>query len=196
MSRYLLFYKPDRVVCAWSDERGRATLAQYVPLPGLFEAGRLDYGSEGLLLLTDDGELAHRLTHPLHRQPKTYLVLVEGRPDEAALQALRQGVPVNGELSAPAQAELLDREPDLPPRSVPVQGRQGSPTAWLRLVLREGRKREIRHMTAATGHPTLRLVRVAIGPLTVGELRPGQWRDLTPSEYQALRHTLGLGPAR
>jgi pseudouridine synthase len=195
MARYLVFYKPYRVLCGWTDEgstdeQGRATLAQYVPMPGLFEAGRLDYDSEGLMLLTDDGGLAHRLTHPLYRQPKTYLVQVHGLPDEVALRALRSGVPVKGELTAPAQAEVLAEEPDLPARSVPVQAPAGVPTAWLRLVLQEGRKREIRHMTAAVGHPTLRLVRVAIGPLVLGDLQPGQWRDLTPVELVALQRAL------
>jgi len=190
MSRYLLFYKPYRVLCGSTDEQGRPTLAQYVPAPGLFEAGRLDYDSEGLMLLTDDGGLAHRLTHPLYRQPKTYLVQVQGLPDEAALRALRSGVPVKGELSAPAQAEVLAEEPDVPARSVPVKAPAGVTTGWLRLVLREGRKREIRHMTAAVGHPTLRLVRVAIGPLALGDLQPGQWRDLTPAELAALQKAL------
>jgi 23S rRNA pseudouridine2457 synthase len=192
VARYLLFYKPYRVLCDWHDEQGRATLADYVPVGGLFEAGRLDYDSEGLLLLTDDGPLAHRLTHPFHHRPKTYLVQVSGLPDEAALRALRSGIPVKGRLTAPAQVELLAGEPDLPPRQPPVQLPTGTPNAWLQMVLREGRKREIRHMTAAAGHPTLRLVRMAIGPLGLGDLQPGQWRDLTPDEVVALQGPAGI----
>jgi len=188
--RYLLLYKPYDVLSSFTDPEGRPTLGDYVSVPGIYAAGRLDRDSEGLMLLTNDGWLAHRLTHPRHKQPKTYLAQVEGIPDERALEALRSGVLVKGKLTAPAEVELLPDEPDLPPRPVPIRYRARIPTAWLRIILREGRKRQVRHMTAAVGHPTLRLVRVAIGPLKLGDLQPGQWRDLTREELAALRRTV------
>lgn len=190
--RYLLFYKPYGVLCSFTDPEGRSTLADYIPVPGVYAAGRLDQDSEGLLLLTDDGDLAHRLTHPRFKLPKTYLVQVEHVPSAEALAALRTGVPVKGEMLAAAEVELLADEPDLPPRGVPIRHRPSIPTAWLRIVLREGKKRQIRHMTAAVGHPTLRLVRIAIGPLTLTGLQPGQWRDLTLAELNALKGALQL----
>ena len=188
--RYLLFYKPYGVLSSFTDPEGRPALAAYIPVPGVYAAGRLDQDSEGLMFLTDDGWLNHRLTHPLHKQPKTYLVQVEGIPDESALQALRDGVLVKGERTAPAAAELLPQEPRLPERATPIRDWPSIPTTWLRMVLHEGKKRQIRHMTAAVGYPTLRLVRIAIGPLSLGNLQPGQWRDLTPAELFALRHAV------
>jgi pseudouridine synthase len=187
---YILFFKPYGVLSAFDDREGRATLADYVPVSGLEAAGRLDKDSEGLMLLTDDGILAHRLTHPDHRLPKTYLAQVEGIPSHAALAELRSGVAVKGKMTAPAEVELLAREPSLPERPVPVREHPTIPTNWLRIVLREGRKRQVRHMTAAVGHPTLRLVRVAIGPLSLETLRPGEWRELSTEELRALRHRL------
>jgi len=186
--RYLLFFKPYDVLPDFTDPDGedRPTLAQYVLTPGVQPAGRLDRDSEGLMLLTDDGDLAHRLTHPHYHVPKTYFVQVERIPNDRALAALRRGVLVKGELTAPAEVELLSHEPDLPPR--PIGHPDSVPTAWLRLVLHEGKKRQIRHMTAAVGHPTLRLVRVAIGPLTLRGLAPGEWRELTEREVAALAH--------
>lgn len=191
--RYVLFFKPYGVLSAMTDPEGRPTLADYVPVADIYAAGRLDYDSEGLLLLTDDGDLAHRLTHPRYKLPKTYLVQVEHVPPAEALAALRTGVPVKGERLAAAAAELLPAEPDLPPRCVPVYAPATIPTAWLRIVLHQGKKRQIRHMTAAIGHPTLRLVRVAIGPLTLAGLQPGDWRDLTAAELQALKGALNRG---
>ncbi len=190
--RYLLFFKPYNVLPSFTDPdgKGRPTLAQYIQAPGVYPAGRLDYDSEGLMLLTDDGALAHRLTHPRYHLPKTYFVQVENIPTEAALDALRKGVMVKGEMTAPAEVELLPAEPDLPPRPVPIRYRADIPTAWLKIVLREGRKRQVRHMTAAVGHPTLRLVRVAIGPLTLRGLAPGQWREASSGELEALRRAL------
>lgn len=187
--RYLLFWKPYNVLPSFTDPEaaGRATLADYVTAPRIYPAGRLDYDSEGLMLLTDDGALAHRLTHPRYHLPKTYLVQVENIPTETALRTLRAGVPVKGERTAPAEVELLSVEPTLPPRAVPIRYRATIPTAWLKIVLREGRKRQIRHMTAAVGHPTLRLVRVAIGPLTLAGLTPGEWRELDSRELAALQ---------
>lgn len=192
--RYLLFYKPYGVLCAFTDPEGRPTLADYVDVPGVYAAGRLDLDSEGLLLLTNDGWLNHRLTHPRHEHTKTYLVQAEGEPGAEALAALRKGVMVQGKRTSPARADLLPMPPDLPPRDPPIRYRKNVPTAWLRLTLTEGRKRQVRHMTAAVGHPTLRLVRVALGPLDLGHLQPGAWRDLTLGELDALRAT--LYPAR
>ncbi len=194
--RYLLFYKPYGVLSSFTDEEGRPTLAAYVPVPGVYAAGRLDLRSEGLLLLTDDGVLLHRVTHPRYKLPKIYWVQVEGTPSPEALEALRQGVWVKGEKTAPAEVEILDPPPALPPRPVPIRERKDIPTTWLQIVLREGKKRQVRHMTAAVGHPTLRLVRVALGPLTLADLEPGQWRDLSPEELRALREALRLGPQR
>jgi 23S rRNA pseudouridine2457 synthase len=195
--RYLLFNKPYGVLCAFTDpdyERGenerRPTLADYVDVPGVYAAGRLDLDSEGMLVLTNDGWLIHRLGHPRYRHPKVYLVQVERIPTAEALVALRRGVTIKGKRTAPAEAELLSKIPSLPPRAVPIRKRKTVPTAWLRLVLTEGRKRQVRHMTAAVGHPTLRLVRVGIGPLELGGLEPGEWRDLTSGELDALRAML------
>ncbi len=192
--RYLLLNKPYGVLCAFTDPEGRPTLADYVSVPGVYAAGRLDLDSEGLVLLTSDGWLIHRLSHPRYHHPKTYLVQVERVPDAEALATLRGGVLVKGRRTAPARAELLSVEPDLPPRPVPIRQRQTVPTAWLRLALTEGQKRQVRHMTAAVGFPTLRLVRVAIGPLELADLQPGEWRDLTPGELDALRVTLHQQP--
>lgn len=191
--RYILFHKPYGVLSSFTDEEGRPTLAGYIPIPEVYAAGRLDLRSEGLLFLTDDGDLLHRVTHPRYKLPKTYWVQVEGVPSPEALEALRQGVWVKGEKTGPAEVEVLDPPPALPPRPVPIRERKEIPTTWLQIVLREGKKRQVRHMTAAVGHPTLRLVRVALGPLTLSDLEPGQWRDLTRAELQALREALHLG---
>ncbi len=188
--RYVLLYKPYGVLCAFTDPEGRPTLADYVDVPGVYAAGRLDLDSEGLLLLTNDGWLIHRLAHPRYTHPKTYLVQVERVPADKALAALREGVLVKGRRTAPATVELLLTEPDLPPRPAPIRFRKSVPTAWLRLVLTEGRKRQVRRMTAAVGYPALRLVRVGIGPLEPKGLQPGDWRDLAPEELNALRGML------
>ena len=184
--RYLKFFKPFDVLTQFTDEGGRATLKDYVPVPGVYPVGRLDRDSEGLLLLTDDGPLAHRLTDPRHEHPKTYLAQVEKVPGEEALMALRGGIKLADGPTRPVEADLLTEEPELPERPVPIRFRKNVPTAWLRLVLREGRNRQVRRMTAAIGHPTLRLVRVAVGPIVLGDLRPGEWRDLTPEEREDL----------
>jgi 23S rRNA pseudouridine2457 synthase len=185
--RYLLFCKPYAVLSDFNDPEGRPTLAAFNLPPGVEPAGRLDADSEGLLFLTDDGRLAHALTDPRFKLPKTYFVQVENVPDAAALNKLRRGVLVKGELTAPAEVERLPAAPELPPRGVPVRANPTVPTAWLKIILREGKKRQIRHMTAAVGCPTLRLMRVAIGSLTLRGLAPGQWRDVTPDELAALR---------
>jgi 23S rRNA pseudouridine2457 synthase len=185
-ARYLKLFKPYDVLTQFTDAEGRATLKDLVPVAGVYPVGRLDRDSEGLLLLTDDGPLAHRLTDPRHEHPKVYLAQVERVPDEAALETLRRGVTLRDGPTRPAGAELLESEPDLPPRPVPIRFRKNVPTAWLRLTLREGRNRQVRRMTAAVGHPTLRLVRVAVGPVELGDLAPGAWRDLTDLERAAL----------
>jgi 23S rRNA pseudouridine2457 synthase len=151
-------------------------------VPDVYPAGRLDHDSEGLLLLTSDGALAHHVTDPRHFLPKVYLVQVERVPDATALERLQRGVVLRGALTRPAQARLLTQPPPLPERPVPIRFRKHIPTAWLELTLHEGRNRQVRRMTAAVGHPTLRLVRIAIGPITLGDLQPGQWRELTTGE--------------
>jgi pseudouridine synthase len=184
--RTIALYKPYDVLCQFGDAEGRTTLKAFVPIPGVYPVGRLDRDSEGLLLLSDDGLLAHRLTDPRFEHSKTYLVQVERIPDAEALQDLRQGVVLNDGPSRPAEVELLAEPPALPDRSVPIRFRKNVPTAWLRLTIREGRNRQVRRMTAAVGYPTLRLVRVAVGPIALGDLAPGQWRELTDAELLAL----------
>lgn len=185
-SRSIRLNKPYDVLCQFTDAAGRATLKDFVPVPGVYPVGRLDRDSEGLVLLTDDGRLKHRLTDPKFGHPRTYLAQVERVPGPGAIAALRRGVTLSDGPTRPVEVELLGAEPDLPARPVPIRFRKAVPTAWLRLVLREGRNRQVRRMTAAVGHPTLRLARVAIGPITLGTLPPGQWRDLTPEEREAL----------
>ncbi len=176
----IAFNKPFHVLCQFTD-RGtpaRRTLAEFGLPAGVYPAGRLDHDSEGLLLLTDDGALAHRITDPRHRLRKTYLVQVEGTPTDAQLQALREGVDLNDGPARPALARLLDTPPTLWPRDPPVRFRKSVPDAWLELGISEGRNRQVRRMTAAVGLPTLRLVRTAIGSARLHALQPGQWRPL------------------
>lgn len=187
--RYILFYKPYGVLTAFTDPEGRPTLKDWIPIPGVYPAGRLDMDSEGLLFLSNDGNLMHRITDPRYRHPKTYLVQVEGIVSGEALAQLRRGVEVKGKITQRCQAMVIP-EPNLPPRAKPVTPH--GPTTWLRIVLAEGKKRQIRHMTAAVGHPTLRLVRVAIGPLSLEGLTPGAWRDLTPQELALLKRSLRI----
>jgi 23S rRNA pseudouridine2457 synthase len=183
--RYLLFNKPYGVLSQFTDEgTGHPTLKQYIDVPNVYAAGRLDRDSEGLLLLTDDGALVKRLTDPEHHFEKTYFVLVEGTPTQAALTQLERGVQFKGYLTRPAHVRLI-ADPRLPPRPKPVTPH--GPTTWLEIKLREGKKRQIRHMTAVVGLFTLRLVRVALGNVTLGDLQPGQWRDLAPSELRHLK---------
>jgi len=176
MPRLICFNKPFNVLTKFTDTEGRVTLADYIKLAGVYPAGRLDRDSEGLLLLTDDGKLQHRLSDPRHRLPKTYWVQVEGVPDESALGALRSGVTIQRRRTQPASARSM-HEPQLWPRDPPIRVRQNIPTSWIELTLTEGRNRQVRHMTAAVGHPTLRLIRSAIGPWRLDGLRPGEWRD-------------------
>lgn len=188
--RYIKLFKPFDVLTQFTDEAGRSTLKDFVPVVGVYPVGRLDRDSEGLLLLTDDGPLAHRLTDPRFEHPKTYLVQVEKVPTDEALLALRNGLILKDGPTRRAEVELLSEEPTLPPRAVPIRFRKNVPTAWLRLTIREGRNRQVRRMTAAVGFPTLRLVRSAIGPIVIGDLQPGDWRDLTPAEVGELRRAL------
>ncbi|MBA8882753.1 pseudouridine synthase [Dokdonella fugitiva] len=177
----VLLNKPYGVLCQFTDRSvpPRRTLAEFVDVPDVYPAGRLDHDSEGLLLLTDDGALAHRLTDPRHKQPKTYLVQVEGTPTAAALDALGRGVVLADGPTLPAEVEALAAEPDwLWPRDPPVRFRKTVPDAWLRLTIREGRNRQVRRMTAAVGLPTLRLVRVRVGAYALDGLAPGEMRVL------------------
>jgi len=185
--RYFKLFKPYDVLTQFTDEAGRATLKDFVAVPGIYPVGRLDRDSEGLLLLTDDGPLSHRLTDPRFEHPKTYLAQVEKVPDEAALEALRTGVTLKDGRTRPAGARLLEGPPVLPERPVPIRFRKNVPTAWVELTLCEGRNRQVRRMTAAVGYPTLRLVRVAIGRIGLGDLKPGECRELTGEERQSLR---------
>jgi 23S rRNA pseudouridine2457 synthase len=186
--RYLLFYKPYGVLTQFTDEgTPRPTLKDYIAVPDVYAVGRLDRDSEGLLLLTSDGDLQHRLSDPRFAHPRTYWAQVEGIPDEAALERLRRGLVLNDGPTRPAQARLLEPQPVMPPRDPPVRYRKQIPDCWIELVLTEGRNRQVRRMTAAVGHPTLRLVRVAIGSLRLEGLDSGAWRDLTPGELESLR---------
>ncbi|MBX3066308.1 MAG: pseudouridine synthase [Anaerolineae bacterium] len=194
--RILKFWKPYDVLTQFTDTEGRATLADYIGVPNVYAAGRLDRDSEGLLILTDDARLKTHLTEPRFAHPRTYWAQVERIPDEAALQKLRNGVLLNDGMTRPAQAELLPADPDLPERPVPIRFRKNVPTAWLQLTLTEGRNRQVRRMTAAVGHPTLRLVRWAVGSITLVGLQVGEWRDLTEQEQRDLLRTTGLLPKR
>ena len=175
----IAFNKPYGVLCQFTDRSvpPRPTLAGFGLPADVYPAGRLDHDSEGLLLLTDDGTLAHRITDPRHKLPKTYRVQVEGEPREEQLDALRRGVELNDGLTRPAQARRIDA-PALWPRDPPVRYRKTVPDAWLEIVIREGRNRQVRRMTAAVGLPTLRLVRIAIGDWTLDALQPGEWRTI------------------
>ena len=181
-SRTLVFNKPYGVLPCFTDPKGRPTLADYVAIPGVYAAGRLDLDSEGLLVLTSDGTLAHRITDPRHQLPKVYLAQVERMPNDEALGRLRQGILLKGTRTRPAEVHVLSAVPELPDRPVPIRFRKSVPTAWLKITLREGLNRQVRRMTAAVGHPTVRLVRIAIGTMVLGELQPGHWRELTRSE--------------
>jgi 23S rRNA pseudouridine2457 synthase len=186
------FWKPYGVLTKFTDDQNRPTLSRYIQVPNIYAAGRLDLDSEGLLLLTDSGALSHRLTDPQFEHPRTYWAQVERVPDMATLDRLRQGVELSegGKTwrTRPAQVELLVDPPDLPERDVPIRYRKNVPTAWLQLTLTEGRNRQVRRMTAAVGYPTLRLVRWAIGSITLAAgLAPGMVLPLSASEIAVLQ---------
>ncbi len=183
MSTLYLLHKPYRMLSQFTDRAGanderRATLADVIDVPGTYPAGRLDHDSEGLLLLSDDGELIHRISHPRHKQPKVYRVQVEGVPDDNALRALRDGVELGDGMTKPAKVRRL-ADSGLPERDPPLDPKRHPVTSWLELTIGEGRNRQVRRMTAHVGHPTLRLVRVAIGPWRLDGLAPGEWRRET-----------------
>lgn len=171
----LLLNKPYGVVCQFSPDGLHPTLKDYVDVPDVYPAGRLDTDSEGLLLLTDDGRLQNRISDPRHKWKKTYWVQVEGEPDEVALEQLRRGVDLGDFFTRPATVERMAEPAGLWPRNPPIRFRANIPTCWLSLTISEGKNRQVRRMTAKVGHPTLRLIRAQIGPYTLGELQPGQW---------------------
>jgi 23S rRNA pseudouridine2457 synthase len=203
MHRYILFYKPYGVLSQFSDafggsrsdhrngEKERRTLKDYIPVPKVYPVGRLDWDSEGLMLLTNRGQLQHRLADPRYGHSRTYWVQVERVPDPVAIQQLEQGVIIENYRTRPAKVRLLEPEPTLPPRDPPIRYRKSVPTAWLELVLTEGKNRQVRRMTAKVGFPTLRLVRVAIAHLHLGNMQPGEWRDLTAQELKLLLKGVG-----
>ena len=176
-SRLICFNTPYGVLSQFTPEGRWRGLKDYIDVPGVYVAGRLDADSEGLLLLTNDGQLQARISDPRHKMEKTYWVQVEGEPGEAALVALRQGVTLNDGPTRPAQAQRMPEPAKLWERDPPVRFRQSIPTSWLELVIREGRNRQVRRMTAAVGFPTLRLIRAAIGPYALDDLAPGNWRE-------------------
>ena len=194
----ILFYKPYNVLCQFTDRdrtTERNTLKDYIAIPNIYPVGRLDLDSEGLLLLTDSGQLQHRLAHRKFAHPRTYWVQVERIPDDMALQKLRQGIKIKDYITRPAKVKLL-QQPSIPPRNPPIRYRKTVPTAWIEITLTEGRNRQVRRMTAAIGFPTLRLVRVAmsikISPrkdcyLHLDKLKPGEWRELNPEEQILLQ---------
>jgi 23S rRNA pseudouridine2457 synthase len=189
--QYFILYKPYGVLCQFSDKEGRPTLSDLGKLPkDVYPVGRLDFDSEGLVLLTNDNELKHRLLEPKFKHPRTYLAQVERIPDENALDKLRNGILIEGKKTLPAKVKLLKEEPALPPRSVPIRYRKNVPTSWIELTLFEGRNRQVRKMTAAVGHPTLRLVRIKIGSLSLAKLQPSESRVLREAEITKLRSDL------
>jgi 23S rRNA pseudouridine2457 synthase len=193
--RYLILNKPFNVLCQFTagsgaGSVGRRTLAEFVDVPDVYPAGRLDFDSEGLVLLTNDGGFQHKLTDPKFGHAKTYWAQVEGAPSPEALLKLQRGIVIQDYRTLPANARLMN-PPEIPEREPPIRYRREIPTAWVELELKEGRNRQVRRMTAAVGFPTLRLVRWAIGPVTLAGLAVGTWRDLTPSELAALRSSGG-----
>ena len=194
--RLLCFNKPYGVLSQFTDEGRWQGLKHWLEVPGVYVAGRLDADSEGLLLLTNHGPLQARIADPRFKMEKTYWVQVEGIPDEAALQRLRTGVELKDGMTLPAKARLLPSAPALWERDPPIRVRQNIPDSWIELIIREGKNRQVRRMTAAVGHPTLRLVRAAIGPYSIEQLQPGQWCDVTPPELPASAGSSKSGAAR
>lgn len=176
--KIILFNKPFGVLCQFSPDGSNPTLKDYIEAPGYYAAGRLDKDSEGLLVLTNDGKLQHEISHPLKKLAKTYIVQVDGQITRAAIQTLESGVTLKDGLTRPAKACTIDTPEWLWPRSPPIRTRQNIPTSWLQLQIREGKNRQVRRMTAAVGHPTLRLIRYSIGAWSSNDLRPGEWKLL------------------
>ena len=191
--RYIALNKPFGVLSSFTDSLGKSTLSQYIKVPNVYPIGRLDYDSEGLMILTDDGQLSHQVANPRGKIWKSYLVQVERIPQPSALKQLRRGVVIRHQRTRPAKVSLLELEPTVWPRPIPIRFRKTVPTSWLLLKIHEGRNRQIRRMTAAVDHATLRLIRVAIGPIQLDRLKPGAWRDLESREVKALRAACGDG---
>jgi 23S rRNA pseudouridine2457 synthase len=181
--KYILLNKPFGVLPQFSDKLGRPTLKDFVPYKNIYPVGRLDLDSEGLLLLTDDGKLNHYLSSPKNKQPKTYWAQIEGLPDEKSLNALRKGIVIEGKRTLPAKVKRIEEPQNLWPRPKPIRYRKNIPTSWLEITIHEGRNRQVRKMTAAVGFPCLRLVRIKIGALELGELKPGVWQELKTGVY-------------
>lgn len=191
MKFYILFYKPYGVLSQFTHKAGHRSLLDFGPFPKeVYPVGRLDKDSEGLLLLTNDNNVKHRLIDPTFSHPRTYLVQVENIPTENALKKLCEGVHIDGRKTKPAEVRLLKFESELPLRTVPIRVRKNIPTTWLEIILHEGRNRQVRRMTAALGYPTLRIVRTAIAFLTLSNLQPGQYRNLEKEEIQRLYQLL------
>lgn len=189
MSKLVLFNKPYDVLCQFTDADGRRTLADFIPIKDIYAAGRLDRDSEGLVVLTDDGALQHRISDPRHKLEKGYWAQVEGAPSEEALAQLQHGVRLNDGLTGPAHARII-AAPPIWPRDPPIRHRARIPTTWIEIVLREGRNRQVRRMTAAVGYPTLRLVRHRVGEWRLDDLQPGGWREIehvTPRAHRGHR---------
>ena len=192
MSKLILFNKPYGVMTQFSPSTGRQTLADYIRVPGVYAAGRLDADSEGLVVLTDDGALQSRIANPRHKLPKRYLVQVEGLASDAALELLVMGVDLGDFVSKPCEARRIEEPIGLWPRTPPIRFRKAIPTSWLELVLKEGKNRQVRRMSAYVGFPTLRLIRWAVGDWTLDGLAPGQWRELEISRQpEARRRVIG-----
>lgn len=179
MPRYILFHKPYGVLSQFTPEDGARSLAEFNLPKNVYAAGRLDKDSEGLLLLTDDGPLIDKLAHPKNEKQKTYWALVERVPTEEELQKMRKGLRIEDYQTKPCEVKILDPQPEVPPRDPPVRVRKTVQDVWLEIKITEGKNRQVRKMTAAIGHPTLRLIRVGIGNLKVGDLKPGHWREIS-----------------
>lgn len=178
MSKLVLFNKPYGVICQFSPDEKHRSLAEFIPIKEVYPAGRLDHDSEGLLLLTDDGKLQHKISHPKNKMPKTYWAQVDGNITEQALEQLCRGVDLKDGKTKPAKARKINQPDNLWPRDPPIRVRKNIPTSWIELTIKEGKNRQIRRMTAATGFPTLRLIRFAIGEWNINNIQPGQYKSI------------------